>query len=56
MTQGIVDLCGTMAGITAFLCLLAVPIYIFGKRYRAFWHRHNVIKMLHLETDKTGAE
>jgi hypothetical protein len=54
--QGIVNLCGTMAGITVFLCLLAVPIYIYGKRYRAYWHKHNIIKMLRLETDHSGAE
>lgn len=55
-TQGVKNLCGTMAGITALLCLLALPMYIFGKRYRAFWNRYNIIKMLRLETDKSGAE
>jgi hypothetical protein len=31
------------------------PMYIFGKKYRSFWHRHNVLKMLQLETDQSGA-
>lgn len=45
-----------MAGITAFFCLLAIPMYILGKKYRHFWHHHNALKWLHLETDHTGSE
>lgn len=54
--DGSMDMAGTMAGLTAVLCLMAVPMYIFGKKYRNFWHHHNLLKKLHLETDHTGAE
>lgn len=56
LSQGPVPVAGTMAGITAVMTLLTVPVYIFGKKYRYFWYHHNVIKMLKLETDHTGAE
>lgn len=56
LTQGAVDMAGTMAGITGFLCLLAIPMYIYGKKYRYWWHKHNALKWLHLETDHAGAE
>ncbi|OCT53129.1 hypothetical protein CLCR_09908 [Cladophialophora carrionii] len=55
-TSGAIDMAGTMAGITGFLCLLAIPMYVYGKKYRYFWHKHNALKWLHLETDHAGAE
>jgi hypothetical protein len=45
-----------MAGVTGFCCLLALPLYIYGKRYRFYWHHHNIITKLRLETDHSGAE
>jgi len=56
MKYGAVQLTGVMAGITAFLCVLAIPMYVFGKKYRYFWHHHNALKWLRLETDHSGAE
>jgi hypothetical protein len=56
LTYGAVQVAGIMAGITGFSCLLAVPMYVFGKRYRHFWHHHNALRWLHLETDHTGAD
>ncbi|OAL35692.1 hypothetical protein AYO20_05073 [Fonsecaea nubica] len=56
MEHGAVEMAGTMAGITGFLCLLGVPMYVYGKKYRYFWHKHNALKWLHLETDHAGAE
>ncbi len=47
---------GIMAGITACLCLLAIPMYVFGKKYRYWWHKHNALRWLHLETDPAGTE
>lgn len=47
---------GVMAGITAFMSILSIPMYIYGKRYRLWWHKHNALKWLHLETDHSGAE
>ncbi|KAM6529307.1 hypothetical protein FALCPG4_007448 [Fusarium falciforme] len=55
-TMGFVKMSGTMAGICAGLYLLAIPVYVFGKRYRAWWAHYGFIKTLHLETDKTGAD
>jgi len=54
--KGAISMAGTMAGVTGALCLLAIPMYIFGKKYRYYWHKHNALKWLHLETDHTGAE
>ncbi|KEF53491.1 uncharacterized protein A1O9_10466 [Exophiala aquamarina CBS 119918] len=53
---GTVQMGGIMAGVTGFCCILALPMYIFGKRYRHYWHHHNIITKLRLETDHTGAE
>ena len=56
MTKGVTDVFNTMAGIAAAVMLTSIPMYVYGKRYRHFWHHHNLIKIWHLETDKTGAE
>lgn len=39
-----------LGGITAALCLISLPMYMLGKKYRAFWGRYNMIHILHLET------
>ncbi|TGZ79326.1 MFS general substrate transporter [Ascodesmis nigricans] len=31
------------------ICLLSVPMYIFGKRNRSFFHRHNILEMCGLD-------
>jgi MFS family permease len=31
------------------VCLLSVPMYVFGKRSRSFFHRHDLLAMLHLK-------
>lgn len=36
-------------GTGLFLCLLAVPVYIFGKRMRAWWSRHDLFVALKME-------
>jgi len=46
----------TFGSITVGLCLTSIPMYIYGKRYRGFWHRHNIIRILRLDTDHAGAE
>jgi magnesium-transporting ATPase (P-type) len=38
--------CGSVA--VAVLCT-ALPMYIFGKRIRAFYARHDILKMFHLD-------
>ncbi|KAI1619268.1 major facilitator superfamily domain-containing protein, partial [Exophiala viscosa] len=49
LKSGPVQLVGVMAGLSGSMCLLAIPMYIFGKKYRHYWHHHNLIKMLRLE-------
>lgn len=56
LTSGPVAMFGTMAGISFAITITTLPLYIFGKRYRLLWHNHNLIKILRLETDKTGSE
>jgi hypothetical protein len=31
------------------VCLLSIPMYIYGKRNRSFWHRHDILKKLGLK-------
>jgi len=41
--RGPMQMFGVFAGISAFFILLGVPMFIWGKRYRSFWARHNVM-------------
>ncbi|KAF5696227.1 hypothetical protein FGLOB1_13686 [Fusarium globosum] len=49
--SGPLELFGTLAGITAALMSLTIPMYIWGKRYRRYWGHHNALVMLRLEKD-----
>jgi len=49
-------MCNVLAGLTIASVITTLPMYIYGKRYRWFWHNHNLIRRWGLETDKTGAE
>ena len=31
------------------VCMLAVPMWVFGKKIRSFYHRNDIWKILHLE-------
>ncbi|KAH8737378.1 major facilitator superfamily domain-containing protein [Ilyonectria robusta] len=37
-----------IASIQVAVCLLSVPMYIYGKRVRAFYHRHDLLALTHL--------
>ncbi|KAK2809545.1 hypothetical protein FQN49_008610 [Arthroderma sp. PD_2] len=37
-----------IGGVEVAVCLLSIPMYIYGKRNRSFFHRHDILKMLHL--------
>jgi MFS family permease len=50
MRGGPMQMFGTFAGISAFLVLLGIPLYIFGKRYRSFWARHNLMRYAGLKS------
>ena len=39
-------------GTTCGLCLLALPIYIFGKKLRSFWSRHNLLVILGMQASR----
>jgi len=32
----------TFGGISLAVCLFAIPVYIFGKRLRSWWARHDL--------------
>lgn len=36
-------------GTSIFLCALAIPVYIFGKRLRSWWSRHDLFVTLHMQ-------
>jgi MFS family permease len=38
------------SGVAAGLILSVIPAYMFGKRYRSFWFRYNVMAMLNFKT------
>ncbi|PGH29262.1 hypothetical protein GX50_07977, partial [[Emmonsia] crescens] len=37
-----------IASIQVGVCLLSIPMYIFGKRNRSYFHRHDILKKLNL--------
>ena len=39
-----------LGGITIGLCILGLPLYIYGKRLRSWWARHNALDLLGLES------
>jgi hypothetical protein len=39
-TSGIRDAFFTLGGITAALTLMMIPMYVYGKRFRSWYHRH----------------
>lgn len=36
---------GVAAGVQAGLALLGIPLYMYGKRMRAFWSRHRFLNI-----------
>jgi len=43
-------------GTSIFLALLAIPVYIYGKRLRSWWSRHDLFVALHMETKGPSLE
>jgi hypothetical protein len=38
-------------GATGFAVMVGLPImYVFGKKYRSYWHRHNLLEKFHIRT------
>ena len=40
----------TFGGVALALAISTPVVFIFGKKYRSFWHRHNVMEKLHIKT------
>jgi len=43
----VLAVCG---GTSVAVCAMALPIYIYGKRLRSFWSRHNLLVMFGMQT------
>ncbi|KAH7032350.1 major facilitator superfamily domain-containing protein [Macrophomina phaseolina] len=39
-----------MGGIGFAIVLSTPPVFFWGKRYRSWWHRHNLLEKLHIKT------
>ncbi|KAK5039358.1 hypothetical protein LTR13_003615 [Exophiala sideris] len=49
-TGGPTQIMYVFGGTSIFLCLLAIPVYIYGKRMRSWWARNDLFKTLKMET------
>ncbi|KAI5920801.1 major facilitator superfamily transporter [Camillea tinctor] len=49
LSGGIEHVFYTLGSIQLFICLLSIPMYVFGKRTRSFFHRHNILEMTGLK-------
>ncbi len=43
-------------GTSLFLCVLAIPVYIYGKRLRAWWSRHDLFVTLKMQTRSASGD
>ncbi|KAF7189546.1 putative MFS-type transporter [Pseudocercospora fuligena] len=37
-------------GVASAIVLSTLPLYVYGKRYRSYWHRHNLLRKLGIKT------
>lgn len=44
------------AGTAVVVCIAGLPIYIYGKRLRAWWAKHNLFQKFNMETKGAVAE
>ena len=54
MKKGPANTFYAIAGIQAGLVLLTVPLYVYGKVIRDFYHRHNPFRFLHVYGHRAG--
>lgn len=40
----------TFGGVAIALMLSAPVLFVFGKKYRSYWHRHNLLEKLNIQT------
>jgi hypothetical protein len=45
-----VEIMFVFGGTSIFIAILGFPVYIFGKRLRGWWARHDLFKILKMET------
>ena len=43
-------------GTSILVSLVAIPVYIYGKRLRSWWARHDLFKILKMETHGPSSE
>ena len=55
-TSGPEGIMFVFGGTSIFLCLLAIPTYIFGKRMRSWWARHDLFDTLKMQTSGPASE
>ncbi|KAI9724399.1 MAG: hypothetical protein M1812_000467 [Candelaria pacifica] len=48
LANGVVNTFYIIASVQVVVCLLSIPMYIFGKRNRSFFHRHDLLRITHL--------
>lgn len=48
--DGPLEIMSVFGGTSVFLCLLAFPVYVFGKRLRSWWARHDLFDTLKMQT------
>jgi len=48
-STGIKHLFTVFASIEVVICVLAVPMYVLGKKNRAFFHRHDILRIVRLK-------
>lgn len=53
-SKGPEEIMYVFGGTSVFLALLAIPVYIYGKRLRSWWTRHDLFVTLKMQT--TGPE
>lgn len=48
VAAGVVKTFNIIASIQVGVCLLSIPMYVFGKRNRSFFHRHDILRLTKL--------
>lgn len=56
MASGPEQIMFVFGGTSLFLCLLGVPLYVYGKRLRSWWSRHDLFVTFKMETAGPASE
>ena len=55
-TNGPTQIMYVFGGTSALLCILAIPVWIYGKRMRSWWARNDLFVTLKMQTTGPVAE